>query len=84
MFASWSGNGKTIVDMGRHHGSLMQRYPSGNRMMIVDVDGAAIALAKELLNVNSLEVSLNEPLPFETGSVDTVVVAEAANKRTDI
>lgn len=76
MFASWIGSGKTLVDLGGRDGSLTRHYANGNRVIIADVDCAALAYAREHLKVETVEANLSEPLPFETDSVDAVVMAE--------
>lgn len=76
MFSSWIGHGKVVLDLGGRDGTLTQQYLSGNRVIIGDIDCAALAYAKERYAVETMEVNLNEALPFEGNSIDVVVMGE--------
>lgn len=76
MFSSWIGSGKVVLDLGGRDGSLTRHYMSANRVIIADVDCAALAHARERYGIETKEVNLNEQLPFEDGTIDAVVMAE--------
>jgi 2-polyprenyl-3-methyl-5-hydroxy-6-metoxy-1,4-benzoquinol methylase len=76
MFSSWIGRGKSVLDLGGRDGSLTRHFLDGNRVIIGDIDCAALAHAKETYAVETVEVNLNEPLPFDSDSYDVVVMAE--------
>lgn len=76
MFSSWIGAGKKVLDLGGRDGSLTKHYAHSNSVVIGDIDCAAMAYAKESYGVETAEVNLNEPLPFDSESVDVVIMAE--------
>ncbi len=76
IFCSWIGRGKSVLDLGGRDGTLTRHFLDGNRVAIGDIDRAALAHAKENYAVETIEVNLNEPLPFESSSYDVVVMAE--------
>lgn len=76
MFSSWIGTGKIVLDLGGRDGSLTKYYADSNRVTIGDIDCVALAYAKEHYGVETMEVNLNEPLPFDDNSIDAVVMAE--------
>ena len=76
MFCSWIGRGKSVLDLGGRDGSLTRHFLDGNRIVLGDIDCAALAHAKENYAVETVEVNLNETLPFDSDSYDVVVMAE--------
>jgi SAM-dependent methyltransferase len=76
IFCSWIGKGKSVLDLGGRDGSLTRHFLDGNRIVLGDVDCAALAHAKENYAVETVEVNLNETLPFDSDSYDVVVMAE--------
>jgi len=76
LFRDWIGQGKVILDLGGRDGTLTRHFADGNQVVIGDIDTAAMALAAQTLGVDTIEVNLNEPLPFEDESFDVIVLAE--------
>lgn len=76
MFCSWIGRGKSVLDLGGRDGSLTRHFLDGNRVVLGDIDCAALAYAKMNYAVETIEVNLNEPLPLDSDSYDVVVMAE--------
>ncbi len=76
LFRDWIGEGKVILDLGGRDGTLTRHFADGNQVVIGDIDTSAMALAAQTLGVDTIEVNLNEPLPFEDESFDVIVLAE--------
>lgn len=76
IFSDWIGVGKSVLDLGGRDGSLTRHFLDGNRVILADIDCAALAYAKENYAVETVEVNLNERLPFDSDSYDGVVMAE--------
>ena len=76
LFREWIGQGKVILDLGGRDGTLTRHYLAGNQIVIGDIDVGAMALARETYGVDTIEVDLNQSLPFEDASYDVVVLAE--------
>jgi len=76
LFCSWIGNGKTVLDLGGRDGSLTRHFLDGNRVVLGDIDCAALAYASKNYAIETVEVNLNEPLPFDSDSYDVVIMAE--------
>jgi len=76
LFCSWIGKGKTVLDLGGRDGSLTRHLLDGNRVVIGDIDIAALAYARGNYTVDTVQINLNEPLPFVSESCDVVVMAE--------
>lgn len=76
LFCSWIGKGKTVLDLGGRDGSLTRHLLDGNRVVIEDIDIAALAYARGNYTVDTVQINLNEPLPFVSESCDVVVMAE--------
>ncbi|MCG6154327.1 class I SAM-dependent methyltransferase [Rubinisphaera margarita] len=76
LFRDWIGEGKVILDLGGRDGTLTRHFSEGNQVVIGDIDTSAMALAAQTLGVDTIEVNLNEPLPFEDASFDVIVLAE--------
>jgi 2-polyprenyl-3-methyl-5-hydroxy-6-metoxy-1,4-benzoquinol methylase len=76
LFSDWIGSGKEVLDLGGRDGSLTRHFLDGNRVTLADIDCAALAYAKENYAIKTVEVNLNEQLPFDRNSYDVVVMAE--------
>ena len=76
MFSSWIGKGKRVLDLGGRDGALTRHFLDGNQVVLGDIDVAALQFAKESYEVETIEVNLNDVLPFSSGSYDVVVMAE--------
>ena len=76
LFRDWIGQGKTILDLGGRDGTLTRHFAPGNEVVIGDIDTSAMAIARQNLKVETIEVNLNEPLPFEDNTFDVIVLAE--------
>ena len=70
------GPGKRIADLGCRYGALTAFYAGGNDVVGVDIDRTALAEAAERLGIETVWADLDEPLPFEGGEFDVVVVGE--------
>jgi len=76
MFSSWIGKGKSVLDLGGRDGRLTRHFLEGNRVVLGDIDRAALARAKQNYAIETVEVNLNDPLPFDSDGYDVVVMAE--------
>ena len=76
LFRTWIGKGKSVLYLGGRDGTLTRHFLPWNQVVIGDIDCAALAQAKENHAVDTIEVNLNETLPFENNSYDVVVMAE--------
>lgn len=76
LFREWIGAGKAVLDLGGRDGTLTRHFAEGNRVVIADIDAAAMAAARARLGVETVEVDLNRPLPFADAAFDVVVLAE--------
>ena len=69
------GPGKAVLDLGCRAGALSQHFLTGNEVTGVDVDEHALRHAAER-GLRTVWGDVEEPLPFEDGSFDAVVVGE--------
>ena len=69
------GPGKAVLDLGCRAGALSQHFLDGNEVTGVDVDEHALRHAAER-GLRTVWGDVEEPLPFEDGSFDAVVVGE--------
>lgn len=76
IFCSWIGEGKSVLDLGGRDASLTRHFLNGNRVVLGDIDCAALAFAKENYAIETVEVNLSESLPFENETYDVIVMAE--------
>jgi len=76
LFRDWIGTNRTALDLGGRDGSLTRHFIDGNRVVLGDIDCAALQYARETYGIETAEINLNEPLPLEDGSFDAVVMAE--------
>jgi SAM-dependent methyltransferase len=76
LFASGVGGpGLRVLDLGCRDGALSVAYLTGNEVVGVDVDRAALSAA-ERRGIRTVWADLDEPLPFEDATFDAVVVGE--------
>lgn len=75
-FAAWIGTGKRVLDLGCRDGSLTQYYARANWVTGVDIDGEALAVARERLGIETVSVDLNREFPFGDESFVVVVAGE--------
>jgi methionine biosynthesis protein MetW len=73
--AAVGGPGKSVLDLGCRAGALSQHFLEGNEVTGVDVDEEALRHAAAR-GMHTVWGDVEEPLPFEDGSFDTVVVGE--------
>ena len=69
------GPGRRVLDLGCRYGALTRAYAEGNSVMGVDVDRDALAEAATL-GIDTRWADVEEPLPFDDASFDSVVVGE--------
>ncbi|TDU24335.1 ubiquinone/menaquinone biosynthesis C-methylase UbiE [Panacagrimonas perspica] len=72
----WIGTGRRVLDLGGRDGQLTRHFVDGNHVTIGDIDAGAMRLAREALGVDTVEVNLNEALPFADASFDVIVMGE--------
>ena len=56
--AAWVGRGQRVLDLGCRDGSLTRYYTAGNVVTGVDIDRAALALAREHLCIETVWLDL--------------------------
>lgn len=77
LFVQLVGTGKVVLEVGCRAGNLTQHYVSGNTLVGVDIDRAALKLFEERLGSKGYWVDVDtEPLPFPNGAFDVVVFSE--------
>ncbi len=72
----WIGTGKRVLDLGGRDGRLTRHFVEGNRVTIGDIDAGAMQIARDMLGVETVEVNLNDALPFAPESFDVIVMGE--------
>ena len=60
--------------------SRTRHFLPGKRVVLADIDCAALAYAKENYAIETVAVNLNERLPFESNCYDVVVMAEVLER----
>lgn len=65
-----------VLDLGCRTGALTQHYASGNSVVGVDVDRAALEQAAARLGIETVWADVEEELPFPDASFDVVVAGE--------
>lgn len=76
LFNSWIGRGKDVLDLGCRDGTLTRHFVDGNRVVGVDIDAEALALAESHYGIEVRRANLNAALPFPDASFDIVILAE--------
>jgi len=76
LFSEWIGTGKKVLDLGGRDGTLTKYFVARNDVTIGDIDPNALESAHVNLGVDTEFVNLNDTLPFNSGTFDTVVMAE--------
>ena len=65
-----------MLDLGCRYGALTAFYADGNEVVGVDIDREALDAAAERLGIETQWADLDEPLAFDDGSFDVVVIGE--------
>lgn len=69
--------GRDVLDIGCRDGTLTSQYAVGKRVVGVDIDSDALAVAQTRHGLETHRLNLNvERLPFADGSFDAVVAGE--------
>ena len=76
LFGAWIGTGKDLLDLGCRDGALTRHFVEGNRVVGVDIDREALAVARKAYGIEVRRASLNAALPFPDESFDVVLLAE--------
>lgn len=76
LFRSWIGKGKDVLDLGCRDGTLTRHFVEDNRVIGVDIDSQALALARREHGIEALPANLNSGLPFADNLFDVVILAE--------
>ena len=75
LFVEAIGTGRRVLDLGCRSGALTRHFLTGNEVVGLDVDRAALEKARAL-GVEPVEADVEEPLPFPVGSFVAVVAGE--------
>jgi SAM-dependent methyltransferase len=70
------GPGKDVLDLGCRTGSVTRHYAEGNHVVGVDIDQSALKRIPPELGVSTVWADVEDPLPFEDSTYDTVVCGE--------
>lgn len=71
------GSAQDVLDIGCRDGTLTSQYAGGRRVVGVDIDSDALAIAREAHGLKVHHLNLNVTgLPFGDGSFDAVVAGE--------
>ncbi len=74
-FVEAIGRGKRVLDLGCRSGALTRHFLEENSVVGLDVDAAALEKAAAL-GIEPVQANVEDPLPFESASFDTVVAGE--------
>jgi SAM-dependent methyltransferase len=77
------GPGLHVLDLGCRTGALTQHYASGNEVVGVDVDRAALKQTRERLGIETVWADVEEGLPFDDATFDIVVAGELLEHLAD-
>jgi SAM-dependent methyltransferase len=77
------GPGLDVLDLGCRTGALTQHYVSGNAVVGVDVDRAALKRAAARLDIETVWADIEDELPFPDGTFDVVVAGEVLEHLAD-
>jgi uncharacterized RmlC-like cupin family protein/SAM-dependent methyltransferase len=75
LVAAVGGPGRDVLDLGCRTGAVSVKYLPGNRVVGIDIDPGALALAAER-GIEPVWGDLEATLPFEDASFDAVVAGE--------
>ncbi len=75
-FKEMVGKNQKVLDLGCRDGVMTSTFASGNEITCVDVDDHALQLCGAKLSATLVWHDLNDPLPFEDGSFDVVVLSD--------
>jgi SAM-dependent methyltransferase len=76
LFAQWIGRGKRVLDIGCRDGTLTHYFASGNRVLGLDVDQAALAQAADRLGIETRWADVSLSIPAPDAAFDCVVAGE--------
>ena len=76
LFSDWIGKNKKVLDLGGRDGTLTKHFIEKNHVTLADIDENALEYAKKNYKVETMQVDLNQSLPFKDNSFDVVVMAE--------
>jgi ubiquinone/menaquinone biosynthesis C-methylase UbiE len=76
LFSNWIGKNKKVLDLGGRDGTLTKHFIEKNHVTLADIDENALEYAKKTYKVETMQVDLNQSLPFKDNSFDVVVMAE--------
>lgn len=74
--AAWVGTDRRVLDLGCRDGTLTRFYATGNEVIGVDIDRAALAQCERALGIQTRWADITMGLPFEDESFDVVVASE--------
>lgn len=77
------GPGLRVLDLGCRTGALTQHYATGNEVVGIDVDQAALTAAVERLGIETVWADVEDSLPFADASFDVVVAGELLEHLAD-
>ena len=61
---------------GGRDGTLSRHFQSSNEVLLADIDIAALEYARASFGLDTIQVNLNERLPFDDNSFDVVIMGE--------
>lgn len=75
LVAAVGGPGRDVLDLGCRTGAVSERFLAGNRVVGIDVDQEALAVAAGR-GIEPVWGDIEAPLPFDDASFDAVVAGE--------
>ena len=75
LVAAVGGPGREVLDLGCRTGAVTTSFLAGNRVVGMDVDREALAIAEQR-GIETVWGDIEAPLPFEDASFDAVVAGE--------
>lgn len=76
LFSSWIGRDKDVLDLGCRDATLTRHFTEGNRVVGVDIDAEALAIAHKAYGIEVHRANLNAALLFSDRAFDVVLLAE--------
>lgn len=76
LISNWIGSGKKVLDLGCRDGALTKFFTKNNTVIGIDVDTNALKQCEKKLKIKTYFIDINNGLPFEKYSFDTVVMGE--------